>query len=260
MPHPRGVFVFPARVGTKRLSSLTSNLANLSSGAPSLPRFCGKGGKGSDVAAFVLAGGRSSRMGSDKALVQLAGRPMIAHALAILRDAGLTAAIAGARSPLAQFAPIIEDESPDSGPLAGICAALASTAAQHAVFLSVDQPLIPPSLIAYMTHHAAVTGAAVTLASVNGVAQTFPAILDRAALPHLRAALDAGRLGCFAAFQSAAGSLHRPLAVLPVELLAQCGAVGHSSAIPAAFWLSNINTPADLARADALRAARDRVS
>ena len=203
-----------------------------------------------DVAGFVLAGGRSSRMGSDKALVSLAGRPMITHALSVLRDAGLTAVIAGARSSLTQFAPVIADDSPDAGPLAGICSALASTPAEHAVFLSVDQPFVPPILIAYMLRHAFATRASITLASVNGVAQTFPAILDRAVLPHLRAALDSNRLGCFAAFESAAGSINRPLTVLPIELLAQCGVVQHDSAIPAPFWLSNVNTPADLARAE----------
>jgi molybdenum cofactor guanylyltransferase len=125
---------------------------------------------------FVLAGGQSSRMGRDKALIEFAGRPLIAHALSILREAGLNPAIAGLgaelKSELSSIAPIIDDRESGRGPLAGVCAALASTSARRAVFLSIDMPLLPASLLAYLLHHASVTESAVTVASVNGRAQT----------------------------------------------------------------------------------------
>ena len=209
----------------------------------------------SDAAGFVLAGGASSRMGTDKALVPLAGMPLIQRSLAILREAGLKASIAGARFPIANIAPVVEDTAPDLGPLAGVCAALASTSEQWAVFLSVDLPLIPSSLISYLLRHACITGAAVTLASVSGFAQTFPAVVDRAVLPGLSADLDAGRSGCFSALRTAAASLARPMAVLPVELLAQAGHAVHPAGLPAALWFINVNTPADLERAARLAAA-----
>ena len=53
---------------------------------------------------FILAGGRSTRMGSDKALLNYAGRPLIAHAVAVLQDAGLTPHILGTRPDLAGYA------------------------------------------------------------------------------------------------------------------------------------------------------------
>ena len=147
-------------------------------------------------AGFVLAGGRSSRMGADKALVELAGRPLIAYALDVLHAAGLKAAIAGARSDLSAFAPVIEDAEPDRGPLGGVCAALHAmqqeSATEYAVFISVDMPLIPPSLIAYLKLRAAIAGNAVTVASVNGFAQTFPAVVRQDALPVLGAELETG--------------------------------------------------------------------
>ena len=76
--------------------------------------------------AFILAGGHSSRMGRDKALIPLAGSPLIHHALGILRAAGLDPRIAGARSDLSSFAPTLPDDPTRSGlgPLSGICSAL----------------------------------------------------------------------------------------------------------------------------------------
>src|SRR5208283_1504444 len=133
-----------------------------------------------DATGFVLAGGRSARMGQDKALLQFAGQPLIAYALSILADAGLPASIAGAdpesRAALSAYAPVIDDSQPGLGPLAGVCEALAATTARYAVFLSVDTPFVPPSLVAYLLHHARITGHAVTVPSVAGFAQTFPAV------------------------------------------------------------------------------------
>ena len=204
-----------------------------------------------DAVGFVLAGGRSSRMGSDKSLAPLAGRPLLSYALATLRQAGLAASIAGSRSPLGAFAPVVEDSGEGRGPLGGICAALASMSGQRAVFVPVDLPLLPASLLAFLLHHARITGGAVTLASVNGFAQTFPAVIERAVLPQLESELDAGRGGCFAAFQSAATQMGRRVDVVPVEMLVQCGQIAHPDGLPAVRWFLNVNAPEDLRRAQA---------
>jgi molybdopterin-guanine dinucleotide biosynthesis protein A len=195
-------------------------------------------------------------MGADKALVQLAGRPLVAHALGILREAGLSGSIAGASSQLAEHAavvraPLIKDSTAGLGPLGGVCAAIGSCGSRHGVFLSVDLPLVPASLVALLLDHARTTGAAVTVASVNGFAQTFPAVVDRAALPALESALTEGNRGCFAAFQDAARRLAFPLSILPVEMLVQCGQIARSDGLPPAFWFQNLNTPGELGRAEA---------
>jgi molybdopterin-guanine dinucleotide biosynthesis protein A len=185
-------------------------------------------------------------MGADKALVPWRGRPLVEHALGILRGAGLEASIAGSRSPLSAFGPVIEDVQADRGPLGGICAALASTSAQLSVFVPVDLPLLPSSLMTYLMRHAAITGRAVTLASVAGFTQTFPAVLDRAVLPWLRGELAKGRLGCFQAFEGAAASLGQPGSAVAVELLVQSGAICHPDGLPPSRWFTNLNTPVDL--------------
>ncbi len=213
----------------------------------------------SDAAGFVLAGGQSARMGRDKALLQFAGRPLIAHALAILEQAGLPAAIAGAapsaRAALGQFAPLIQDAAPGKGPLSGICSALASNSARYAVFLPVDLPFLPPSLLAFLLRQARTTGSAVTVPSLSNFAQTFPAVVDRAALPALQNELNSGRSGCFSAFQAASAALHQPFSVLAVELLLASGQLSDPQDRPPTDWFLNLNTPADLARAETLHKA-----
>jgi molybdenum cofactor guanylyltransferase len=199
-----------------------------------------------EAVGFVLAGGRSTRMGADKSLVLLDGQPLVAHALGILREAGLAASVAGGQRGLSAFAPLVEDNRPGLGPLSGICAALASTSARWAVFLSVDLPLLPASLVGCLLQHAGITGQSITVSSVNGFAQTFPAVVSRASLPVFEKELEFGRGGCYSAFQAAAASVGEPVTVLPVETLVQCGQVAHPRSLPALWWFLNVNTDEDL--------------
>jgi molybdopterin-guanine dinucleotide biosynthesis protein A len=199
-------------------------------------------------------------MGADKALVLLDGRPLVAHALGILRHAGLAASLAGGEPALADFAPMVEDRQSGLGPLSGICAALASTTARWAVFIPVDLPLLPSSLLHCLLGHARIAGRAVTVASVNGFAQSFPAVLDRAVLPMLVRELESGRGGCFSGFQAAAAGLGEAVTAIPVESLVQCGQISHARDLPAAWWFLNVNTAEDLRRAQVHSASANRVS
>lgn len=80
----------------------------------------------------VLAGGRSSRFGSDKALAMLGGRTLLDHALAALRP-HCDAVILVGRGEVADW------PRPDMGPLGGIAGALI-----HAVDQGFDQLLTAP--------------------------------------------------------------------------------------------------------------------
>jgi molybdopterin-guanine dinucleotide biosynthesis protein A len=201
------------------------------------------------AAGFVLAGGRSSRMGREKALVELGGRTLAARAVDLLGSSGLTATIAGARSDLQDLAPVILYEAPDRGPLGGICAAMASTEAEFAVFIPVDLPLLPASLLKYLLRDALVTGSAVTLPSVSGFAQSFPVVLCRETLSTLQAELRARPGGCFSSFQSASQALGQSVRAIPVEVLVQSGQVAGERGLPPFQWFLNVNAPADLERA-----------
>lgn len=202
----------------------------------------------SSVAGFVLAGGRSSRMGTDKALVALNGRPLVVRMIDIFKEAGLACAIAGARSDLGEFGPVLSDEEPDAGPLGGICSALASNETEWSIFLSVDQPFVPPSVIRYLAWHAQITDDPVVLFSINGYPQTFPVALHRRVLPALREQLWTGNRSCWKAFRLAAASEERPLTVLAAEFLMQAGHFKDCEGLMPMRWFANLNTPEDLER------------
>ncbi len=192
-------------------------------------------------------------MGVDKATLEFAGRPLVAHALQILRGADLPVLIAGARPDLTGFAQVVDDLGSFAGPLGGICGALQVTSVPWVICIPVDLPLLPSALIVLMKNIAQVTGAAVVTPSVNGFAQTFPAVVNRAALPALKAELEAGRRGCFSAFRAAAKALGQELRVVRMEMPAQAGQVQHPDGLPVTRWFYNINSAADLKRALSFR-------
>jgi molybdopterin-guanine dinucleotide biosynthesis protein A len=117
------------------------------------------------------------------------------------------------------------------------------------VFLPVDIPLLPSSLVLYLLRRARIGDAAVTLASVNGDAETFPAVISRRALPALETELGERRLGCLASFHTAALQLGERVAVVDAEVLVQSGQVCQPHALPAARWFLNLNAERDLRQA-----------
>ena len=81
------------------------------------------GSLGLDVGAYVLAGGKSSRMGRDKALLELAGKPLVRHAVTKLRRVCEDVHILSGNMELAPYAPLVEDLHPGCGPIGGLEAA-----------------------------------------------------------------------------------------------------------------------------------------
>ncbi len=191
-----------------------------------------------------MAGGLSSRMGQNKALLRLAGQTLLERALGTLAAAGLPASIAGGAPELACFAPLIPDAQPELGPLSGICSALVACPAPWAVFVSVDLPLLPPALLGTLLDRARKTGAPVTLASLDGFVESFPAVLSRAALGSLTTSLGSAQRSCLSGFRTAAAALGRPLELVPVEAYAQLSA----NHLHPADWFMNLNTPEDFER------------
>ncbi|WP_051324177.1 molybdenum cofactor guanylyltransferase [Candidatus Solirubrobacter pratensis] len=99
--------------------------------------------------AAILAGGRSRRMGTDKALVPFGDGPLIARPIAAARAAGLEPVVVAKRE-LDVGVPVWLDRYDTSHPLAGLVTAL-----EHGPVVAVacDQPFVTPELLAALAAH-----------------------------------------------------------------------------------------------------------
>ena len=98
--------------------------------------------------AFVLAGGKSSRMGEDKGLIPFQGRPMIAHVLETLEKTGLPIKIIANNKAYEQFRyPVVSDVVQEKGPLGGLLTAYKNTLANQILVMSCDMPFIQEEII-----------------------------------------------------------------------------------------------------------------
>jgi molybdopterin-guanine dinucleotide biosynthesis protein A len=116
------------------------------------------------LAAFILAGGKSTRMGADKAFVALDGCTLLTRALAIAQTVSSDVRIVGDPAKFAHFAPVVEDVFRGCGPLGGIHAALRMSYAELNLILAVDLPFVSQALLEYLIRRARNSRSTVTVA------------------------------------------------------------------------------------------------
>jgi molybdenum cofactor guanylyltransferase len=146
-----------------------------------------------DLAAFVLAGGKSSRMGLDKAFLEYRGRTLLSCALELAHSVSPSVCIVGSREKFAGYSDVVEDLFPGRGPLGGIHAALRSSHADLNLMMAVDMPLLSQQFLQYLIDRARSSKATVIAPRTNGRWQPLCAVYrpDFAALAEK--ALQAGR-------------------------------------------------------------------
>ena len=159
-----------------------------------LTLFYDRGGMSSDpITAFILADGKSTRMGTDKAFLELAGRPLISHALELARAVSEEIKIVGDPKTFASFGAVIPDIYPARGPLAGIHAALANTATDYNLILGVDLPFLQPHFLNYLITEARSSSAVVSVPSADGHLHPLCAVYRKQFGPITQAALEKGK-------------------------------------------------------------------
>lgn len=158
---------------------------------------------------MILAGGRSTRFGSDKLMAPLDGQPILGHVMRAVspfcqevilsvadpdRGRALLEAIAG-RSGLPVR--IAVDEVPGGGPLVGLASAAAAAGAPRILVVGGDMPRVRGEILERLLRWP--EGLAGACLEMGGTSQPLPLAADReAAIRAARTTLDAGRRGLWA--------------------------------------------------------------
>jgi len=151
------------------------------------------------VTGVVLAGGLSSRLGRDKAQVDLAGKTLLQRALeplrAICQQVLVVTSAEGlvSQTGAATGVQLIPDLEPGRGPLGGLYSGLLATASDQVFLVGCDMPFLKSALLESIVQAAAGRQAAVP--RLDGVPQTLHAVYSQSCLPAIEKLMTSGRPG-----------------------------------------------------------------
>ena len=192
-----------------------------------------------DATAFILAGGKSSRMGRDKAFLQLRDETLLAHALKLAGAVTEEVRIVGDATKFSPFGRVVEDVYRNRGPLGGIHAALSASSTDLNLMLAVDLPFVDADFLQYLLSRARESTAIVTLPRAAGGLQPLCAVYRRPFAEIAEEALRNGRNKIDSLFAKAG------TCVIEDDELVRAG---FSSEM-----FHNLNTPDDLKKAQSSR-------
>lgn len=115
------------------------------------------------ISAILLAGGKSSRMGRDKAALPVQGMTLLEWQIQKLRGLGIGDIMLSGSNREMEGVRTVQDRFPERGPLGGLHACLKAARNPDCLVLSVDVPLVPPPLLAELVRLHQQKSAAVTL-------------------------------------------------------------------------------------------------
>jgi molybdopterin-guanine dinucleotide biosynthesis protein A len=184
---------------------------------------------------IVLAGGKSSRMGTPKALLPFGGETMLQRVVRILSDlvSPIVVVAAGGQELPALPASVIltQDEREGRGPLEGLRAGLKALPAdvERAYVTSCDVPLLVPAFVTRLIELS--QGHDIAVMEIDGFTHPLSAVYRRDTLPHVESLLAADRLRPVFLFDAV-----RTRRVQPAEM---------TGVDPDLRTLRNLNTPDD---------------
>lgn len=146
------------------------------------------------VAAFVLAGGISRRMGRNKALLPFAGGTLIEHVAAQALDAAGNVAIVGRPQDYAALGfRVLGEDFPGCGPLSGIEAALRDAKEGWALVLACDMPGVTARWLRLLIAKAEASGGDAVVTSRGAKVEPLCALYHARLHSDVRKALEEGR-------------------------------------------------------------------
>jgi molybdenum cofactor guanylyltransferase len=149
---------------------------------------------GAAIAAAILTGGRSRRMGSDKAFAEVGGVAMVARVASVLRSSGCApvAAVGGDAERLqAAGLEVVVDDHPGEGPLGGIITALRWQRDVPVLVVACDLPLLTDAAVTALVSASTRSSVDVVVAATSRLEPLF-AVWHASALSVLEAAFAGG--------------------------------------------------------------------
>ena len=226
-----------------------------------------------DVGGYVLAGGKSSRMGRDKALLELAGRPLAWHAVKKLRRVCADVQILSSESDLEVFAPLVRDMHKGCGPIGGLETALGHSWHDWNLFLPVDMPFLPSAFLDNWVRTVVARenrGTRIAMFTVDGVPQPLFCMLHRDATLFVHDAVQRKEYKVFPVLEGAGKELAArqevPLSMAFFNMawnersefsagpsagkLEPWWTVTEAQKAAKHLWFANLNTPEEFAEAE----------
>jgi molybdopterin-guanine dinucleotide biosynthesis protein A len=194
-------------------------------------------------------------MGQDKALLELAGKPLIQHAVEKLRLLCTEVWILGDRQDLAAYAPCLPDKHPGCGPLGALETALAYTPFEWNLFLPVDAPLVPLAWLQHLLQRASTSGALAVISQEEATAHPLCAAYHRNLHPGMQQALAMGERKVTVALDNVIEQIARKRRCPVESLLLSLSPAAEGNWLESLsveqragshLWFLNLNTPEDL--------------
>lgn len=140
-----------------------------------------------------MAGGKSSRMGEDKGLLELDGKCMIEHVIEAVQSLVSDIIIVSNQEEYEQFGyTVFEDEYKDKGPMGGIYTGLKNSNTKTNFILSCDIPLITTIFLQWLLKHH--EHYSITVPTINGRENHMIGIYERSIIGKYRQSISQNEL------------------------------------------------------------------
>ena len=146
-----------------------------------------------NFSAVILAGGESTRMGRDKARLEIAGRPLLVRQIQMVRETGAGEVFISGRAgqDYAEFGcPVLSDQFGVAGPLAGIERALAAASFSRLLVVAVDMPGLTAVILNQLVERSGGTKGMVP--RLEGRMEPLAAVYPKSAWPVAASLLNTG--------------------------------------------------------------------
>jgi molybdopterin-guanine dinucleotide biosynthesis protein A len=150
-------------------------------------------GMNNKITGVIMAGGKSSRMGTDKGLLLYQGKPLAQYSIDILRPFCSEMLISTHNPEYSQFGlPLVQDVVPGCGPMGGIYSAFMITKAEYLLVLACDMPFVSNQTLEKLLENRFKFDCIVPV--VDDKMEPLCAIYSSSLLPNVESRINAGNL------------------------------------------------------------------